>query len=116
MVTAALAATALLLIATGTIALRQRDGIGVLVGLLCVSIAYDAAIIAFGTPIGVGSALQALNTGRYWLHALLTPLAIIAAAAIAARLGVRSLASLGGRILTGTLTAALIAVGVATEA
>lgn len=45
---------------------------------MILALLYDNAIIAAGTTIGEGAALERLNAVRYWLHAACTPLLVIA--------------------------------------
>ncbi len=47
-----------------------------LAALTGLALAYDNAVIALGHTIGPGEALQTLNAGRFWAHALVTPMMI----------------------------------------
>ncbi|MBB2914334.1 hypothetical protein FHS43_005646 [Streptosporangium becharense] len=48
-------------------------------------VAYDSAVVGAGRLIGEGPGLQALSTGRFIAHAVLTPLLIVHAAALVRR-------------------------------
>ncbi|THV30805.1 hypothetical protein [Glycomyces paridis] len=41
------------------------------------ALVYDNAVIAAGSLVGEGAMLEGLNAGRFWLHALLTPLLVV---------------------------------------
>ncbi|MEV6969935.1 hypothetical protein AB0M47_32955 [Hamadaea sp. NPDC051192] len=119
MLTATLAAVAAALLALAVFAVRRPDTPAApraLIATLCVTVAYDDAVIAAGRAIGTGDTLLALNAARFWLHSLVTPLAVAAAAALAASLGVAVLARTPGRIAVGVVVTGLIALGMATEA
>jgi len=45
--------------------------------LVVLALIYDNFVLAAGKFIGEGSALEQLNTARFWLHALFTPLLIL---------------------------------------
>lgn len=53
--------------------LRAKAPIPAIVGF---ALTYDNAVIAAGSAIGEGDLLLALNAGRFWVHALVTPLMI----------------------------------------
>lgn len=55
--------------------------------ILC-GIIYDNLIIGFGSFIGEGEILKALNTPRFIIHALFTPTLIIFAFGVAKRVGI----------------------------
>lgn len=59
--------------------LRAKAPIPAVVGF---ALTYDNAVIAAGSAIGEGDLLLALNAGRFWVHALVTPLMIWAGLAI----------------------------------
>ncbi|MBB5873321.1 cytochrome b subunit of formate dehydrogenase [Allocatelliglobosispora scoriae] len=118
MISAALAVIALLLVALAVLALRHRAAAGpvaVLVAGLCAAIAYDNAAVAVGRFVGFGATLETINAARYWIHDLFTPVAVIAGCALAARAGLAWFAGRPARITTILATAALIALGVATD-
>ncbi|MEV4752789.1 hypothetical protein AB0K21_41125 [Streptosporangium sp. NPDC049248] len=48
-------------------------------------VAYDSAVVGAGRLIGEGPGLEALNTGRFAVHAVLTPLLIVHGAALVRR-------------------------------
>lgn len=90
--------------------------IALAVAVICAGLAYDAFVIGFGQTIGAGDTLEALNTGRYWVHAILTPLLILIVGNLVSRLGVEQ-ARTRNVILGGiALVAMLILLGVAGEA
>ncbi|MEV4416540.1 hypothetical protein [Catellatospora sp. NPDC049609] len=118
MISFLLASIALCMLALAATAARLRRAAPVgapLVAVVCVGLAYDCAAIAVGPVLGFGSALHAVNQPRYWIHAVLTPLMILAVMDLAARAGVVSLARRPVRIGLGALTAVLVALGVASD-
>lgn len=86
--------------AIGVLALRRGAP---LVALVCAALTYDNVVIAAGTSIGAGPLLEGLNAGRFWAHALITPLMILAVL----RLGVR----VPAREVFWALTVLLVAYG-----
>ncbi|MEU7282257.1 hypothetical protein AB0A69_26290 [Streptomyces sp. NPDC045431] len=74
-----LALLAAVQLALAAVALRGPRP-GAWTALLGCALAYDSAVVAAGTVLGPGALLQALSTGRYVLHALLTPLVVPCAA------------------------------------
>ncbi|MER7106916.1 hypothetical protein [Streptomyces sp. NPDC000229] len=79
MYSSALAVVAVLEVALAAVALRgPRPGRGI--ALLGCALAYDSAVAAAGTVLGHGPALETLSTGRYVVHAVLTPLVVPCAA------------------------------------
>ena len=59
----------------------------VLVVAVIFGLAYDNAVLALGAVLEAGDALEALNTPRYWVHGMLTPLTMWAAFAALAAAG-----------------------------
>ena len=58
----------------------KRNGIASLSNVLILVILpliYDNTILGVGSWIGEGQTLEVLNTARYWMHAILTPLLIV---------------------------------------
>ena len=99
----------------GGVALRWRaaaGGAALLVALICLGLAYDNLAIAAGRLLGFGGTLEAVSAPRFWIHALLTPLLIIAGGLMATRLGVRWTASRPVAVAGGALVLVLIAIGV----
>ena len=45
--------------------------------LVIIPLIYDNAILGVGSWIGEGQTLEILNTARYWMHAIFTPLLIV---------------------------------------
>lgn len=86
-----------------------------LVAAICLGLAYDNLVIAAGRAVGFGPALEALSTPRFWIHALLTPLLIVAGGLMAGRLGVRWAASRAAAVGGAVLVAVLVAIGLAED-
>ncbi|PQD95350.1 hypothetical protein CYL18_08655 [Pradoshia eiseniae] len=58
----------------------KRNGIASLSNVLILVILpliYDNTILGVGSWIGEGQTLEVLNTARYWMHAIFTPLLIV---------------------------------------
>ncbi|WP_106399936.1 hypothetical protein [Actinocorallia populi] len=91
---------------------RAAGAAALVVVLICLGLAYDNFAIAAGRPLGFGGTLEAVSAPRFWIHALLTPLLIVAGGLMAARLGVRWAASRPVAIAGGVLVVVLIAIGV----
>lgn len=81
--------------------------------LTCAALVWDNGVIALGAAIGEGTLLEALNTPRFVLHALLTPLLVVWALTAAERAGVRAASRPPLRIAAGVLTLLLIVAGTA---
>ncbi|MBO4209384.1 hypothetical protein [Micromonospora echinofusca] len=106
------------LLALALLAVRLRDRAGaaaVLAAVVCVAVAYDNFAVAAGRSIGDGDLLRLVSTGRFWLHALVTPLLVPLGWALAVRLGALRSTGRGPVVLVGLVTAALVLVGVGTE-
>ena len=68
---------------------RQSGSIRLFLVLLpIIGLVYDNAVIALGSLPGPGELLQSLNVGRFLLHAIITPMLIMAALDMARRAGV----------------------------
>lgn len=118
MISVLLVAIAVCMLVLSALAARARRTAGpaaLLVAVICAGLAYDSAAVAIGRALGFGPTLEAVNAPRYWIHAALTPLLIVAAAGLATRLGVTLLARPALRIAGGVAVAALIALGAATD-
>ena len=64
----------------GTKQLRSHfNWYALLVLIVVYGLAYDNIVLASGAILGEGTTLKALNTPRFWIHALFTPAMIIAA-------------------------------------
>ncbi|WP_329303908.1 hypothetical protein OG410_41525 [Streptomyces sp. NBC_00659] len=50
------------------------------IAVLGLALAYDSLVVAVGAAAGEGALLEALNTGRFTAHAVLTPLAVVCGA------------------------------------
>lgn len=101
---------AVLTIVSVRICRRFSHPLAWLVPVIGVGLTYDNVVVAFGRFIGYGPTLYAINLPRFWIHALLTPMIIVAAAIVVGRLGVRLRLWVRIAGLIGVL--ALIAVGV----
>jgi hypothetical protein len=115
MVSLVMAGVGLSMLVLGGLALRRREAVGgaaLLVALICLGLAYDNLAVAVGRLLGFGGTLEAVSAPRFWIHALLTPLLIIACGMLAARLGVGWAASRPAAVAGGVLVVALIALGV----
>jgi hypothetical protein len=74
MLTLLFAVTALVMAGFTAAAFRLRAP---LAALVCAALAYDNGCIALGASLGEGTVLETLNTGRFWAHALITPLMVV---------------------------------------
>ncbi|MEU8002979.1 hypothetical protein AB0B66_17625 [Catellatospora sp. NPDC049111] len=118
MISALMASIAVCMLILAGLAARRRSTAGpaaALVAVICVGLAYDSGAVAVGRLLGFGPALEAVNAPRYWIHAVFTPLLVVATAALAARLGVTWLRHKAVRIVGSVLVTALIALGVAAD-
>ncbi|MFF3611562.1 hypothetical protein [Streptomyces sp. NPDC002580] len=80
MVSTALVATGVVQLLLAWAASRRRGGPGRWIAVLGVALAYDSLVVATGAAVGEGAVLEALNTGRFLVHAVLTPLAVVCGA------------------------------------
>jgi hypothetical protein len=83
-----------------------------LVALIAAGLVYDNLIISLGMSIGIGDLLQDLSWPRFAMHALLTPLMIIAVTQIGVAGGVRWAADPRWRRFVWVLVVAMIILGV----
>lgn len=85
----AYAAAYVALLAWGVaLAVRDRWWTAANLPLLVVAgLLYDNTLLATGSFIGQGTLLEGLNLGRYWIHALVTPLLVVFAWHTLARAG-----------------------------
>ena len=72
---------------------------------------YDNGVIAIGRFVGEGDLLQLLNQGRFLLHAIITPMLIAAAVALADQVGISWAKKRIAHALSGIVTLALILFG-----
>ncbi|WP_238006575.1 hypothetical protein KZZ52_47085 [Dactylosporangium sp. AC04546] len=112
MVTALYGAFAAALLLASVFAARARSW---LLALVCLAVVYDNVVIALGTPLGEGTLLRSLNTGRFAAHALCTPLLIPVAVQLADRYGVRWASRTRAKQAATVLTIVAIALGTWTE-
>jgi hypothetical protein len=75
-------------------------------------IIYDNLIIGFGSFIGEGELLKGLNTPRFVIHAIFTPMLMIFAIGVARRVGVGWAQTKTAHILICAFTTAMIGLGV----
>ncbi|WP_426186037.1 hypothetical protein [Microbacterium sp. TWP3-1-2b2] len=75
----AVAYLALLIWGISLVVARRRAVVSDLALLVVLGLVYDNTVIGLGTMIGEGAALEGLNSARYWMHALLTPLLVLVA-------------------------------------
>lgn len=80
----------------------------ILIGLL-----YDNTVITIGNLLGESALLQTLNAGRFFIHALVTPLLILAALDQAKRFDIKTAQTKWMQAVLGTLTLGLIIMGLA---
>lgn len=80
--------------------------------IVAVGMIYDNLIIGFGSFIGEGELLKALNVPRFVIHAFFTPCLMIFAVGVARRVGVGWAQSKIGHILICLFTTAMIFLGV----
>ncbi|MEE4021979.1 hypothetical protein V1Y59_02720 [Gordonia sp. PKS22-38] len=110
-----MAAIGVAMLVVGALALRMLPKVGAVAGLvaaICVGLAYDNIVVAIGRFVGYGDTLMAINMPRFWIHAVMTPLLIIVAGNLVARLGVEQ-ARTRNVVLGGwALVAMLILIGI----
>jgi hypothetical protein len=82
-----------------------------LVAIIAAGLVYDNLIISLGTTFGAGSLLELMSLPRFAMHALLTPLMMIAVTQIGIAGGIRWVGTRPWRIGIGLLTVAMIALG-----
>ncbi len=80
--------------------------------IVILGIIYDNLIIGFGSFIGEGELLKALNVPRFVIHAFFTPCIMIFAIGVARRVGIGWAQSKLAHILICVLATAMIALGV----
>lgn len=102
----------ILLLIWGVRLWRQSGSIRLFLVLLpIIGLLYDNAIIALGSLLGPSELLQTLNMGRFLLHAIITPMLIMAALDMARRAGVGWAANRVVYALFGVFTIVLILFG-----
>lgn len=83
--------------------------------LVLVALVYDNFILGIGRFVGEGDLLEALNLGRFWLHALCTPTLIIFSLAILQEAGIKWAKSKIAIVLTIILFITAIVIEFMTE-
>lgn len=68
---------------------RNRKSYTLIAAATIVALTYENSVVALGSFIGEGTFLELLNTGRFYLHALLMSLLIIFAFGVARQIGIR---------------------------
>lgn len=76
--------------------------------LVVMALVYDNAVLGVGRYVGEGPVLEGLNVARYWLHALLTPLLVVAAWWLLRQAGVRWAHTRAAAAVAVALAAALV--------
>lgn len=95
---------------------RRAGGLGlVLLMAVLAGICYDTLLLASGSLIETGPLLRALSWPRFVLHALLTPLLLVAVVDLAQRSGLPWAQEHSVWLAVWALTAGLIALGIATD-
>ncbi|GAA1673462.1 hypothetical protein GCM10009830_19710 [Glycomyces endophyticus] len=96
--------------------LVNRSGwrVAVLPVLVVAALVYDNGVIAAGRLIGAGPVLEGLNAGRFWLHALVTPLLVLWSWDAVRRTGAPWAARAWARWTAIAVAAALVVVELAT--
>lgn len=105
----AVAYLALLIWGISLVVARRRAVISDLALLVVLGLVYDNTVIGLGTMIGEGAALEGLNSARYWMHALLTPLLVLVAWHVLIRTGLRWARTAWAAAVAIGVTAALMA-------
>lgn len=105
----ALAYAVLLFWGIALIIRRRRVLLTDLVLLVVAALVYDNGVLAAGVLIGEGSALEAANALRFWMHAFVTPMLVVVGWHMMVRAGVRWAASAWAGAAAGVPAAALIA-------
>ena len=57
--------------------IKHRKTASAVLFLVIIALIYDNGILAIGHLVGEGQLLETLNSGRFWLHALFTPMLIL---------------------------------------
>ncbi|MBF0671616.1 MAG: hypothetical protein IR160_03420 [Salinibacterium sp.] len=76
--------------------------------LVIAGLVYDNTVIASGKWIGEGPLLEALSFGRFWIHAIVTPLLVVWAWDACRRAGARWAATLAAAIVAIVFAVALM--------
>ena len=104
----ALAYVALLAWGIALIVRRGRVSLADIPLLVILGLIYDNTLIASGRFIGEGPLLETLSLGRYWVHALVTPLLVVWAWHACRRSGARWAATRTAATAAAILAAALV--------
>ncbi|MDH3977920.1 MAG: hypothetical protein OEU86_05340 [Gammaproteobacteria bacterium] len=93
--------------------LRRYSAPGALIiAALSLALIWDNGLVSVGSFIGVGETLKLLSWPRFILHALITPLMVVAIAQVAAAGGIQWLTTGAGKTITWLMTAALVGYGI----
>ena len=83
-----------------------------LIAILSIGLVYDNGLIALGSYIGLGDTLEMLSLPRFYMHALITPLMIIAVVQVAIASGISWLNTRAAWTTIWVLTLAMIGYGI----
>ncbi len=96
----------------GTVQVRKFfNWYALLVLIVVYGLAYDNLVVAAGGALGEGTLLKALNTPRFWVHALFTPAMMISAFGALRKTGSKFAQSKVWHIIICTLATALTVLG-----
>lgn len=84
--------------------------------LVVAGLVYDNTVLALGRAVGEGPVLEGLSAGRYWIHALVTPLLVVFAWHAVARTGVAWARTRAAAVVAWCLAGALVVLEVVTVA
>ena len=103
--------TVLFVVLVWQVSKMKRDNYVLLLLLVLAGLFYDTLIIGIGKFIGEGDLLKALNAGRFYVHALLTPTMMIFGFGVLRKAGVKWAQGKMVHIVLCVITTLLIALG-----
>ena len=89
----------------------KRDNYVLLLLLVLAGLFYDTLVIGIGKFIGEGDLLKTLNAGRFYVHALLTPVMMIFGCGVLRKAGVKWAQGKTAHIVLCVITTLLIGLG-----
>ena len=89
----------------------KRDNYVLLLLLVLAGLFYDTLVIGIGKFIGEGDLLKTLNAGRFYVHALLTPVMMIFGFGVLRKAGVKWAQGKTAHIILCVITTLLIGLG-----
>ena len=89
----------------------KRDNYVLLLLLVLAGLFYDTLVIGIGKFIGEGDLLKTLNAGRFYVHALLTPVMMIFGFGVLRKAGVKWAQGKTAHIVLCVITTLLIGLG-----